>query len=158
MHCRRCCRHHCKTTAFPSRIPPPANGVGQQRAGRGADETFRGAITVVPQSQRCSGSIVLLHCASHGHSSHWWPSSFPRNRPFLANSRHHCPCPPPPAPKERQSRIVTLVQGGQHTTTTAGSIGGAIRATYDARSKSRACVRPSSPPSMLSSIFSPSES
>jgi hypothetical protein len=36
-----------------------------------------------------------------------------------------------------------------------GSIGGTIRATYDARLKSRACVRPSSPPSMPSSIFPP---
>jgi hypothetical protein len=39
-----------------------------------------------------------------------------------------------------------------------GSIGGAIRATYDDRSKSRACVRLSSPPSMPSSIFPPSGS
>ncbi len=61
-------------------------------------------------------------------------------------------------PKECQSWIVTLVQGGKHTTTTAGSIGGAICTMYDARSKSRACVRPSSPPSMPSSIFSPSGS
>ncbi len=34
LHCRCCCHRHCReTTAFPSRIPPPANDVGQQRAG-----------------------------------------------------------------------------------------------------------------------------
>jgi hypothetical protein len=38
------------------------------------------------------------------------------------------------------------------------SIGGAICATYDPRSKSCACVHPSSPPSMPSLIFSPSGS
>ncbi len=113
--------------------------------GGGADEPFQGAIAVAAQSRQCSGSIVLLRCASHGHCSHFWPSSS-RNCPFLASSRRHCP--PPPARK-------TLVRGGKHTTTTAGSIGGAIRATYDARSKSHAFVRPSSPPSMPSSIFSP---
>ncbi len=88
---------------------------------------------------------------------------------------------------KRQSQMVKLVRGGQHTMTTAArhrstragsrrrrpgseddlrrstpflrrslcSIGGTIRATYDARSKSR---RPSSPPSMPSLIFSPSVS
>ncbi len=88
---------------------------------------------------------------------------------------------------ERRSQMAKLVQEGQHTMTTAarrrstragsrrrrpggeddprrstpflrralGSIGGAIRATNDARLKSR---RPSSPPSMTTSIFSPSGS
>jgi hypothetical protein len=64
----------------------------------------------------------------------------------------------PPERTPIPDRIVTLVQGGKHTTTMAGSIGGVIRATYDARSKLGACVRPSSPPSMPSSIFSPSGS
>jgi hypothetical protein len=63
--------------------------------GGGADETFRVAIAVAARSRQCSGSIVLRRCASHGHCSRWWSSSFPRNRPSLANRRHHRPRPPP---------------------------------------------------------------
>ncbi len=87
--------------------------------------------------------------------------------------------------KERRSQIMKLIQGGQHTMTTAArhrsthagsrrrrpsvkddpgrstpflrqplsGIGGANRATYDARLKSQL---PSSPPSMPSSTFPPS--
>jgi hypothetical protein len=33
LHCRCYCRHRRKMTAFPSRIPPSANDVGQRRAG-----------------------------------------------------------------------------------------------------------------------------
>jgi hypothetical protein len=53
------------TTAFLSRIPPPANDVGQQRAGEGADETFRGAIAVAARRDDVlvlsSFSVVPLH-------------------------------------------------------------------------------------------------
>jgi hypothetical protein len=45
------CQHCRKTTAFLSRIPPPANDVGQQRAGGGTNKTFCSAIAVAARSR-----------------------------------------------------------------------------------------------------------
>jgi hypothetical protein len=42
-------------TAFPSRIPPPANDVGQRQAGGGEEETFCGAI---PSPPNCNDVLV----------------------------------------------------------------------------------------------------
>jgi hypothetical protein len=83
--------------------------LANDRMGGGANEMFRIAIAIAARSRQCYGSIVLRRCASRGHCSRWWSSSFPRSSSSSSSCR----------PKERRSPIVTLVQRGQHMTMTA---------------------------------------
>ncbi len=184
MHRRRR-RHRRETTAFLSRIPPPANDVGQRRAGGGANQTFRGAIAVaarrdnfrfhrplalrlprplqlvvvivpllfslfreplLPSSssstsrlkERQSQIVKLIRGGQHT------TTTAARRRSTRTGSRRRRP-----GVEDDPRRFTPFL------CQSLSGIGGANRATYNARSKSRL---PSSPPSIPLSTFSPSGS